>query len=183
MSSHPLTPRINSIEDNAGQVGDVVDSILDEATIQSKRGPGWVLMDGRNIEGTELAQLTGWTTLPDARGIFRRAKNNGRSDGNQNPDGEVAIGTIGIDKTRRPRDSSLSGSTNTTGNHRHNHNAVWNAGTGGGGGRLQNFDSSMSDPTGIAQAGNHSHTATISSGGDAETRPTNITVNTYIRID
>jgi hypothetical protein len=178
-----LTPRVNKAEFNAGQVGDVVDSTLDEAAIQLLRGPGWVLMDGRNIEGSELASITGLTTLPDARGVFRRAKNNGRSDGNQNPDGEVAVGTTGIDKTRRPRDSNFSSGTNTTGNHRHNHNAVFNAGAGGSGGRFVGADVDMNSPTGIGPAGDHSHSATISAGGDAETRPKNITVNTYIRIN
>jgi hypothetical protein len=191
MSKIPVT---REVQGNAGQVGDVVDSVLDEATMQSIRGPNWVLMDGRNIEGTQLAAITGWTNLPDARGLFRRAKNNGRDDGNENPAGEENIGAFEDDSTKRP---NTNFTTNSTGDHRHHIAANINDNTTddhlGGGNQLKRASnsgdaryvtqgSSTDATTGrTSQVGNHSHS--ITGGGDDETRPKNITVNTYIKID
>ncbi len=80
-------------------IGDVRDSVLSEAQFQALNGSGWVLWDGRSIVGSKLAVLTGWTNLPgDARGTVSRAKNNGRSDGNQDPAGDLAIGTYQNDQ-------------------------------------------------------------------------------------
>jgi hypothetical protein len=186
-------PTVRESVTSAGQVGDVVDSILDEATIQLLRGPGWVLMDGRNIEGTRLNELTGLTTLPDARGVFRRAKNNGRSDGNENPAGELAVGSNQSDST------ATNGLAATTSGSTHTHGIQTSNSDGNIGNtqvRLTTFTDSGDGLTGLTrtlngnqtnfsplfinnQNSSHAHVVT----GDAETRPTNITVNTYIRID
>lgn len=72
-------------------IGTVVYSRMTEVQFQAVRGPGWILADGRNIVGSALHALTGQTTANDCRGVFIRAANNGRSDGNQNPDG-TAVG-------------------------------------------------------------------------------------------
>ncbi len=56
-----------------GAVGDVKYSILDEAAFQAENGPCWVLLDGRDISGSRLAALIGQTNLPDARGYFIRS--------------------------------------------------------------------------------------------------------------
>lgn len=50
------------------QIGDVKTSILTEVEFQSLYGTTWALMDGRNIAGSDLAVLTGLSSLPDARG-------------------------------------------------------------------------------------------------------------------
>ncbi len=177
-------PIIRETSNNAGQVGDVVDSILDEATVQLLRGPGWVLMDGRSIAGTRLAELTGLTNLPDARGVFRRAKNNGRADGSENPDGEKAIGAFESDKF----------GTHNHGGGSHSHNTVrFNASS--------TLPLSSTNPyisetgtisareytiRGASSTPGHGATSTvgnITTQGGTETAPKNITVNTYIRID
>lgn len=82
---------------NAFQIGDVKISILTEAQFQSIHGNCWALMDGRSIAGKDLAVLTGKTTIPDARGLFLRGKNNGRVDGKENPDGEILLGDYQAD--------------------------------------------------------------------------------------
>jgi len=74
--------------------------MLTEAQFQSINGPSWVLMDGRSIAGSAYATLTGSGTIPDARGMVLRGKNNGRSDGNENPDGDSALGLYQGDQFR-----------------------------------------------------------------------------------
>jgi hypothetical protein len=73
-------------------VGDVIHSLLTEVQFQALRGSGWILADGRNVAGSAYSLLTGSSTVPDLRSIFLRGKNNGRSDGNQDPSGERALG-------------------------------------------------------------------------------------------
>jgi hypothetical protein len=79
------------------QVGDMVTSMLTEAQFQSLRSADWVLADGQNVAGSTYAGLVA-ATVPDARGQFLRGKNNGRVDGKQNPDGELALGTYQADE-------------------------------------------------------------------------------------
>src|SRR5689334_21752121 len=87
-------------EKDEGLLGEVRYSILDEPTFQKLYGVEGILMDGRNISGTDLHRLVNVTSIPDARGVFLRGKNNGRGDGAQNPDGDLAIGTLQWDQNQ-----------------------------------------------------------------------------------
>jgi hypothetical protein len=153
---------IEYVNDNFN-VGEVKQSILTEAQFQSLYGDTWVLMDGRDVTGSDLAVVTGNNTLPDARGVFLRGKNNGRSDGNENPDGESAIGTF-------QNDQNLA----------HNHLVPsWYVFSGGSPTAAQTTDTGLSAGTkNISSAG---------SGGPgrdgSEARPKNITVNTFVKIN
>jgi hypothetical protein len=75
-------------------VGDVRSSFLTEAQFQSLNGTGWILADNRDVTGSAFHAITGLTTAPDCRGVGLRGKNNGRSDGNQDPAGERALGNF-----------------------------------------------------------------------------------------
>lgn len=73
-------------------VGTVVSSLLSPNTFyqQANRDaatPTWLLADGRNASGTLYANLLGKPTLPDLRGMFLRGLNADRKDGQQDPDG------------------------------------------------------------------------------------------------
>jgi len=81
-----------------GVVGQIASSMLTEAQFQSINGPSWVLMDGRSVAGSEYATLTGNSTIPDARGMVLRGKNNGRIDGNQNPAADRSLGEYEADQ-------------------------------------------------------------------------------------
>lgn len=59
-------------------LGCVEQSVLTEAQFQNVNGSNWVLCDGRNIVGSKLAQLTGISNAPDLRGEFLRGKNFGK---------------------------------------------------------------------------------------------------------
>lgn len=85
-------PTTTELKIDTDVVGDVVHSVLTEAQFQAIRGPNWVLCDGRDVSGSRLATLTGNNLLPDVRGQHLRGKNNGRSDGEENPSGDLNIG-------------------------------------------------------------------------------------------
>lgn len=161
-------------------VGSVVHSMLTEAQFQAIKGSGWVLMDGRDVTGSSYAGLVGNNTLPDARGLFLRAKNNLRLDGKQNPDGDLVLGTFTADKTAP---NGLA--TASDGAHQHYLGDVkgnfWD--------QAANYTNALNaDGTPLndiepdsysASAGAHTHSIT----GDNETAPNALTVNIFIRIN
>ena len=137
-----------------GTIGSTDYSLLSEAQYQAERDSTWVLFDDRSIVGSDLEILTGIATLGDARGIFLRAANNGRVDGNENPDGTL-INEFQDDELQS-HSHTISGGTATqpifTGGNTSN--------TTGGGGNI----------------------GTGSSGGN-ETRPKSLTMNLFIKIN
>lgn len=156
------------VKSGKGEIGDVKWSRLSEAQFQALHGTTWVLYDGRNISGSGLATLLGISTLEDHRGLVSRAKNNGRSDGSENPGGDLALGTF--------QNDAMQG-------HRHQINY-----TGGGG--TTTFAVST---TNAASAGNVSPVdhvrEPITDGANgtprtaAETRTKNLTLNCFIKIN
>ena len=158
---HDMTHKASlfSLAINTGtlsSVGDVVSSMLTECEFQTERDTTWVLMDGRCVAGSDYACVTTSCTIPDARGIFLRGKNNSRNDGNENPDGDSALGTYQAD---------------TVESHQHTISTqrVTNPNPGGSG----SFDTGGGgsvDVTGAAYGGN-------------ETRSKNITINYFIKIN
>jgi hypothetical protein len=162
-----------------GQVGDVKQSMLTEAQFQEIHGATWTLMDGKSVTGSKYSEITGNNTLPDARGQFLRGKNNGRSDGDENPDGDLSIGAFQDDAT-----AANGLETNVTGQHDHDPMKI-----GAGNGTLNVYTQGISStPNSVANRnynwlkdeGDHSH---IISSTDPETRPKNITINYFIKID
>jgi hypothetical protein len=55
--------------------------MLTESQFQTVYGSGWILADGRDVSGSAYHTLTGRVTVADLRGVFLRAKNNGRASG------------------------------------------------------------------------------------------------------
>lgn len=164
-----------------GAVGEMKSAMLSEADFQAQFGDEWILADGRDVTGSKYEILTGQTVVPDARGLALRGKNNGRSTAEGNEAGDLALGTYENDTTRRPRNTSLTGSTNGD---THSHTAPVYA---GGGSAISRFSAQASSGALIGSPSTngdtHSHTATITSGGDTETRVRSITVNHFIKIN
>lgn len=165
---------------NIGQVGDIKNSILTEAQFQSIHGALWVLMDGRDVTNSTYHLVTSNTNIPDARGQYIRGKNNGRSDGKENPAGELSEGT------QQGEDTKLNGiSIATVGADAHAHAAgvgyCGGFGSFGSGttGNLQGCHNGTRDAT--TANGAHGHTITLN--GDNETRPNTVIVNYFIKID
>lgn len=141
-------------------LGNVQYSVLEPIAFRKANGDQWVEMDGRNIAGSDLEQLTGMTTIPDARGVFLRTMNGGQNPGVGDTEGDSR--TIGkyqgdtiiqhthnflvVDNWIGPNDTYAP-----VIDPRHNVNATYNSG-----------------PTAI---------------GGAETRPRNICLYLYIKIN
>lgn len=164
-----------------GQIGDVKYSTLTEAQFQAEADGSWILCDGRNVSGSEYHSLTGNVSIPDARGQFLRGENNGRNDGQENPDATPLAGAQ--DQATKPNGVGIS-SVVGVGNHKHG-DAVGYCGANGSFG-----SGTTGSPLGCAThyrdltstQGNHSHSLSMAGGGN-ETRPTSVTVNCFVKIN
>jgi len=147
-------------------VGTIIHSILTESQFTGETGAGWVLADGRNVSGSRYNTITGNVTVPDLRGQFLRGKNNGRSDGNQNPDGDLTLGSYQVNEVKGH--NHIGGMTTDVnfamsyGGTSAAPNTTWRYGVQNASGSLNAF--------------------TSNTGGN-ETRPNNITINYFIKIN
>jgi microcystin-dependent protein len=148
---------INWIVDNvqSAGVGDVEMSFLTEAQFQAIRGTGWVLCDGRSVEGSQYEAVTGASAIPDMRGRYPRMKDHGAG---RETRGELATGTSYDDEFKSHQHGILAASF--------------------GGGPLQNR---LLRGNGAAFE-NNSIYDTVASGG-AETNPKTTVLNFFVRIN
>lgn len=143
---------------NNRAIGSVEQSMLSETQFQLLNGTGWILADGRNVAGSVYATVLGVTNVPDLRGVTLRGKNNGRVDGNQNPDGDVALGTFqGHAFTSHSHTINLHG----------------------------NVPAVTANPAASSAAfSGHQHASSApNTGGGNETRMRNVTINQFIKIN
>jgi hypothetical protein len=84
----------SSISAGVMPVGSIIQSMLTLAQFQSIVGTSWVLADGGSCSGSVYESITGNSTVPDARSVVLRGKDNGRG---LNPAGDVALGTYQAD--------------------------------------------------------------------------------------
>ncbi len=160
-------------------IGSVISSFLDYKTLSILYGQNaefssyrskWAPADGRNVDGSIYSFLnSNSNNVPDMRGLFVRGAND--------------LGVIGVDpvsKNRRNPQNSIVEGFQPDGIKKHSHNANMNLGAEplAGGARSQRA------------AGSHGTTSPdwvsiglVQSFGGEETRPKNITVYYYIRIN
>jgi hypothetical protein len=163
-----------------GAIGQVTSSMLTEAQFQAINGTGWVLMDGRSVAGSSYAIVTGNATIPDARGMVLRGKNNGRSDGNQNPAGDNALGLFEDDRMQGHRHSLRGNSGGGSAWNLAGSNAsVVGGGSPGTGDTYVDILAASSAQAISAPIANAEGTPRIG----VETRMKNITVNHFIKIN
>jgi len=144
-----------------GQVGDVRYSVLPPAQFSASAGPGWVLMDGRNVNGTNLCTGLGMCSVPDARGVFIRGMNMGRDAGTGDPEGNRPLGAYqasAVEQHSHPLAQRIVGDTR----------GGFQQGVAAGGGSGSIWD------IGIKRTGDE---------GGKETRPRNVALYTYIKVD
>lgn len=155
-------PRAGAVKINSGRgsVGDVQSSMMTEAQFQALNGVDWVLSDGRNVAGSKYATIKGVTTVPDLRGVTLRGKNNGRVDGGQNPDGDLALGTFQSHQNADHGHAFSQGMQNASSG------VPGNVLIGGGVG--QNVIAAFSS---------------LGNSGGNETRMKNVTVNHFVKIN
>lgn len=165
---------INWIIDNLSvlAVGSLDWSFLSPAQYQSLKGVGWVLADGSSASGSAFETLTGLSTVPDLRGRYTRGKNNGRSDGRQNPDGDLAIAAF-----QDQMHTSHNHTTTTT-------NSMMGWVDQGGGSFIIDADGG-SDVFGVIGGafGEDTITVTVLPNSGSETVPKSVIMNVYIRIN
>lgn len=156
-------------------LGSIIQSMLEEPVFQAQQGSPapstWVLADGRDVTGSAYQQLTGNTNIPDLRGIFTRGLNNGgsvagtRADGNQNPYDPTGTYTPGQYEADKAGPHNHQVQLSSVGGGPPFFAARGGANTGEVGGTTSN----VADPLGAFD--------------NLETRPKNVSVNHYIRIN
>lgn len=141
-------------------IGDVKSSVLTQAQFNSVMGAAsssWLLCDGQSCAGTAYATVTGESVVPDMRGQFMR--------------GLDTTGTVDPDGATRSLGDSQAGEVES---HTHTYDDVGSANSTGAAvagysaGPYQ-FKLQVGDVSGAT-------------GGD-ETRPTNVCVNYFIKVD
>ena len=140
---------------SSSSIGSVKQSMLDEATFQSIHGTGWVLMDGRDVTGSDYDTIVFGGiggNIPDARGQFLRGLD---TSGTIDPDGAGrVVGDSQVDDFKE-----------------HTHTITTYDTAFGGSANIRGYGASVRDAP-----------STNATGG-AETRPKNIAVNIFIKIN
>lgn len=142
-------------------VGMIVQSMLTEAQFQAINGTSWVLADGRSVTGSVYASVTGSSTIPDARGIFLRGA------GSQTISTVTYTGTLGNKQNDQMQGHhhSVANALNEAGG------SGWPSGTGNSGWNVNKATTPIADGV-----NGNPRTGT-------ETRPANLAVNVFIKIN
>lgn len=165
------------LDDSMGAIGSFMESMLSEVDFQALYGSGWIIADNRNVSGSKYHTITTNTTVPDARGLVLRGKNNGRSTATGNTGGDLALGNTQTD--------SFKSHNHGGGSHTHNIQPFISANTVFGGG--SSGTEWRSDTPSATHPTNGPNSTVIATEGDTtnggETRMRNLTVNIFIRIN
>lgn len=146
-----------------GALGDIKYSILDEVAFIGENGDCWVLLDGRNVSGSELAISLNIESVPDARGYFFRCTDN-RISGRKDPD-------------RHPNDPVGSVQNDIIGGHNHSLPEI------SSGNQLIGPNSTFGVIRNVIPGENNWVERRTAKAGGSESRPKNITFYTYIRVN
>ena len=170
----------------SGAVGDVKYSILNPQQFAAVNGSCWVPMDGGGMSGSKLAAIIGRANVPDAGGLFLRGQESQNGGSNSDPE-RTSASQIGAYQDMAFTAHNHTGSTiNTTypnsgafGYPGYFFSDVVLSSQGGVGAFAQGVKgSSNSLAMGIS-----THQHTITAEGGQETRPKNLNLWTYIRIN
>ena len=175
--SNQLSDNISTLQQITPPVGSIVPSMLNENQFKAQVGDPstfssssskWTLADGRAISGSAYSTITSQSNAPDLRGMFLRGLNAGRSDDKQDPDGgSRSIGHYQEDQVKS-----------------HNHaNGTYNQLMRPHQGSANDTVTGADSNTGAGDEPDVISSDPILSFGGAETRPRNIAVNYYIRIN
>jgi hypothetical protein len=173
----------------SGAVGDVKYSILNPTQFAQVNGDCWIPMDGRSISGSKLSQIVSSNNVPDIGGLFVRSQEYGQNyDADRTNSSSIAtfqdqsyqshthsgyVGSVTSNPTMSTQNTLQDLSLGNWGNP---HNAY--------------IEEGANDPNYIKVVGqlsvtlaDHGHSLTINNNGSAETRPKNVNLWTYIRIN
>jgi|JI8StandDraft_2_1071088.scaffolds.fasta_scaffold04208_5 hypothetical protein len=173
----------------SGALGDIKYSILNPSLFAQENGTCWVPMDGRNVFGSQWSVLTGANNVPNAGGMFFRSHEYSNSnDPDRTPSSPIATA-----QNQGFKSHSHTGQTNPDLGHNH-----MLSGGGliqqNGSGFVANFDPDF-DPTlpeadvrnlrsgTSSPSGGHSHNITTDPNPGGDTRPKNLSLYAYIRVN
>lgn len=141
------------------KVGDVVHSMLNPEQFSKIHGNNWVLMDGRPLSETsdDLRKYYGFSSVPDARGIFVRAMNSKNPTVGNDPDRDRVVGSV--------QDQMLLSHSHTWIGFIEKFSGGGNTGEGGDGGNYPKVQ------------------RTTEPFGGVENRPRNVSLYLYIKIN
>ena len=164
----------------SGALGDVKYSILNPAKFAEENGDCWVPMDGRSIAGSLLAAALGVNNVPDAGGLFIRSQEfPGSPNNDPERDSNTPIGSVQGDDVK-PHNHTM----NNTGGHNHGYDYFVASGPTNLGNQADFTNVRYGigwEGRATSWAGDHTHQINNNSG--TETRPKNLNLWTYIRIN
>lgn len=156
-------------------IGTIVSSMLPPTQFRQEAGNGWVLANGRSVTDSRYAVLTGKENIPDLRGMFLRGLNEGRTDDFADPQGNRDAGSDQPQAYKKHRHEISNGDRGLviadTEIHTDGSNQVASQYSYGRGDRYVD----PGDPETYFAAPNDT--------GSTETRPNNVAVYYYIKID
>lgn len=158
-----------------GAIGDVKYSVLPPDKFKEENGNGWVLMDDKVlIKGSTLNNKHGVTEIPDVRGLFIRCLNGTRNNDKSD-----------VFKAENNNKDRLMGDYQPDAIKKHTHNLSYSFGFFGGWGNGNQWSGGQ---RGNPMAANQPEVSiTIKDTGTnlnaEETRPKNISLYTYIKIN
>jgi len=163
-------------------VGEIRTSMLTLAQYQAEFDDTWVLANGVSAAGTDYNTITSESNIPDLRGRFLRGKNNGRTDGDKDPNGDLTIGSTQIHKTGQSRAVIAVGATSVP--HTHNYTKTDTAAQAQqyASGTINDVLSASQSSVATATSSNTSHNHSLA-GFDNETAPAYTVVNYFIKIN
>ncbi len=162
----------------SGAVGDVKYSILNPTQFTAVNGDCWVPMDGRTLAVTDqLRAQFGWTTLPDAGGVFFRAQEfSGGADRDPSRNSGSNIAEVQAQAVQ------THGHNVSDPGHTHSYtNTTYSGGSDGGGGAFSKPANQVDNNNNTGSSA--SNISIPSTGNGPETRPVNMNLWVYIRIN
>ncbi len=181
----------------SGAVGDVKYSYLDPTQFAAVNGECWIPMDGRSITGSKLASITGLATITNVGGMFLRGQEMNGS--NNDPDRTESTPVLSIQTNALGSHSHAMSNSSIT----YNDSYLTRVQSYDGGGNSYDIilpENGRSNSLAVdeQQGGSDRHlkfgnslgartlsltAISVSSTGQTETRPTNINLYTYVRIN
>ena len=169
-------------------VGTIIASVLKPRVFLDGRRDKWHLADASSIPEGELSRLVKQhglkipddSRLPDLRGMFLRGQNDGRVDGKGDPQEKRQVGSYQSAATGQPS-TPFTGKARFSGKHQHGFNAAIAYMSGPDKGHERAKPSGRKGTTEPADP--HEHSVSITGGGDVETRPGNVSVYFYIKVN
>jgi hypothetical protein len=165
----------------SGATGDIKYSVLNPTQFALENGDCWVPMNGGSVSGTELGNTIGIASLPNPSGMFFRAQE--YTNGND-PD-RLPSTPIATVQTHTYKAHNHTGTADPAGGHSHTLSPTHSSsqGTKGNGDSTGTELKQDGTTSTTVSGGPHTHSLTINNTGGGETRPKNMNLYVYIRVN